>query len=160
MRFEKWRQSAERLSDGLLGPRIVPAAPPQFSAAFLRGGSGSPSCGSGETNENPVTQGSFLTVAILHRIAKFGRSKAPSLPIKGLSYELPDRNGAGRSPEDRSGFYVQTANRQPSRRLVFTTDCLICFKYRDPSLALRMTGGRREGKHVTQSNIYRLSSIV
>ena len=41
-------------------------------------------------------------------------------------------------------YAALTANRQPSRRLVFTTDCLICFEYQDSSLTLRMTvsGGK------------------
>ena len=37
----------------------------------------------------------------------------------------------------------------PSCRLVFTNFCVTIGKYRDPSLALRMTGGRQEGKYVT-----------
>ena len=44
-----------------------------------------------------------------------------------------------------------TAKRQSSRRLVFTDDFFTCDSYRDPSLALRMTGGRRECKYVTQA---------
>ena len=38
-----------------------------------------------------------------------------------------------------------TANRQPSRRPVFNSICLICFEYRDSSLTLRMT--MRAGRH-------------
>ena len=53
-----------------------------------------------------------------------------------------------------------TAKRQSSHRLVFTDIFVTYDFYRDPSLLLRMTSGRREGKHVTQSNIYRLSSIL
>ena len=52
-----------------------------------------------------------------------------------------------------------TAKRQSSHRPVFTDIFVTYDSYRDPSLLLRMTSGRREGKHVTQSNIYRLSSI-
>ena len=40
-----------------------------------------------------------------------------------------------------------TANRQPSSRLVFTTDCFICFEYR-PSLAVAQDGaGRSPEEH-------------
>ena len=42
---------------------------------------------------------------------------ALSLPIKGPSFCLPDRNGAGRSPEDRSVFFQKRTDAPILRRL-------------------------------------------
>ena len=47
-----------------------------------------------------------------------------------------------------------TANRQPSRRFLFNSICLISGTYRDSSLTLRMTMGR-EGNPVTLGSFLR-----
>ena len=53
-----------------------------------------------------------------------------------------------------------TANRQPSRRLVFNDISAICDSYRDSSLTLRMTvsGGKVSTKRSLTSIVCRLSS--
>ena len=87
------------------------------------GGFGSPSCSTGDTKDNPVTSLASPCGEEGHEVAQ----GCTTLQVEK----------------------ILTAKRQPSRRLVVTDIFVTYDTYRDPSLSLRMTSGRREGKYVT-----------
>ena len=131
------------------------------SPTAQRGGKGTGFVGSSWATENPVTRftpwrrwcrkapkGGKATSKTLHRV--FESAKVGPYPAHKRAFlSMSDHIGCTTLLADKTLYAVLTANRQPSRRPVFNSICLIIVKYRDPSLSLRMTVEGGKAKRVT-----------